>query len=90
MASLEAYLMTRVDAARQLMQRPQTAAEGSGRLFLAKRCHEAAKARTLDATTLPPIVAELMDSMSAAASDGVRDEGAAVAAWLAGHSAQQA
>ncbi len=70
MASLENHLMSRVDAARGMMRFPTRRAEASGRLFVAKRCHEAAKAGTLDATSLEAILEEVQASLSDAAHDG--------------------
>lgn len=67
-------MMSRVDAARGMMRFPTRRAEASGRLFVAKRCHEAAKAGTLDVSMVEQILAEVQDSLSEAAHDGARQE----------------
>ena len=66
----EAY--QRVDAARRLMHVPARAAEATGRLFFAKRLHEAAKRGDVD---LDALLADVLDDLAgAAARAGARDE----------------
>lgn len=68
----------RVDAARRLMHVPGRGAEATGRLFFAKRLHEAAKAghpagvAEVDLDALLGSV--LQDLASSAAQDGARAE----------------
>ena len=66
--------MGRVDAARKLMTVPGRGAEASGRLFLAKRCHEAAKAGKDLTAVLDAILADVLESLSEGAHDGARQE----------------
>ncbi len=63
--------MHRVDAARQMMSNPRKGAEASGRLFLAKRCHEAAKAGKDVLGQLDALVAEVKDSLSEGSHEGI-------------------
>ncbi len=66
--------MSRVDAARGMMRFPTRRAEASGRLFVAKRCHEAAKAGTLSVDSLQSILVEVRDSLSEATHAGAEAE----------------
>ncbi len=66
--------MHRVDAARKMMSNPHKGAEASGRLFLAKRCHEAAKAGKDVLAELDALVAEVKDSMSEGSHEGIELE----------------
>lgn len=72
--STESYLMHRVDAARRLMAVPGRGMEATGRLFVAKRCHEAAKEGRDVVAALEGILAEVVESLSEAAHGGARDE----------------
>lgn len=74
MADLLSFCAHRVDAARKLMAIPARAAEGSGRLFLAKRCHEAVKRGEDLAAVLDAIEAEVTDGLGAGTHEGVRLE----------------
>ena len=67
-------LMHRVDAARKLMSVPGKGAEASGRLFLAKRCHEAAKAGKDVLRELDGLTNEVLASLPEASHDGVAKE----------------
>ncbi len=80
----EAYLMHRVDAARRLMTVPGKGAEASGRLFLAKRCHEAAKAGRDVPGDLDALLAQVLEGLSPAAHDGARREAEAIRAEAVG------
>ncbi len=66
--------MHRVDAARRLMSVPRRGAEASGRLFLAKRCHEVAKAGGDVLGQLDAILAEVLDGLSEGAHEGAKLE----------------
>lgn len=82
--SAESYLMHRVDAARKLMSVPGRGMEATGRLFVAKRCHEAAKAGDDVVAALDAILAEVVESLSEPAHVGARDEAETVRAHLEG------
>lgn len=73
-SSAESYLMHRVDAARKLMSVPGRGMEATGRLFVAKRCHEAAKGGRDVVAALDGILAEVVGSLSEPAHAGARDE----------------
>lgn len=81
-ASTESYLMHRVDAARKLMSVPGRGMEATGRLFVAKRCHEAAKGGRDVVAALDEILAEVVESLSEAAHEGAREEAGVVRARL--------
>ncbi len=68
--------MHRVDAARQMMSNPRLGAEASGRLFLAKRCHEAAKAGKDVLRELDALVVDVKESLSEASHEGIDLEAA--------------
>lgn len=53
--------MSRVDAARRLMSVPGRGAEATGRLFVAKRFHEAAKANKLNDESIDGVLDDLSD-----------------------------
>ena len=75
------FLASRVDAARQLMSVPGRGAEASGRLFVAKRCHEGAKAGHVD---VDAVLASVLEGLSEAAHDGARKEAEAVRRRMTG------
>jgi len=70
--------MHRVDAARNLARVPGRAAEATGRLFVAKRCHEAAKAGGFDAQVLAAVLQDVLASLDAAAHAGAQAEAAEI------------
>lgn len=82
--SAESFLMHRVDAARKLMSVPGRGMEASGRLFVAKRCHEAAKEGLDVVAALGGILEEVVESLSEPAHGGARDEAETVRAHLEG------
>lgn len=83
MDGLASFLMHRVDAARQLMHAPGRGAEASGRLFLAKRCHEAVKAGEDLGFRLPSIEQDVKQNLQPEARGGVEDEAEAIRRYLA-------
>lgn len=80
---LASFLMHRVDAARQGMRVPGKGAEATGRLFLAKRCHEAVKAGEDLGLLLPSIVEEIQQDLRLEASQGIEAEAEAIRRHLA-------
>ncbi|MGB1585898.1 MAG: hypothetical protein ACPHID_02480 [Thermoplasmatota archaeon] len=78
---LVGFLASRVDAARQMMSVPRRGAEASGRLFVAKRCHEAAKSGPVD---LDAILQDVLDGLSEAAHEGARKEAEVIERRLTG------
>lgn len=78
----ESMLMARVDAARNLARTPGKGQEAQGRMFVAKRCHELAKAGQDVAAALPALLAEVLDSLEPASHDGARAEAALVLSAL--------
>lgn len=81
---LESYLMQRVDAARGLARTPARAAEANGRLFVAKRCHEALKAGRDVGAALEGVLAEVEASLPERAHDGAQREAQALRRRLDG------
>lgn len=74
MDGVASLLMHRVDAARKLMSVPGKGAEATGCLFLAKRCHEAAKAGKDVLGELDGIAAEVKAGLGEASHAGVEAE----------------
>jgi len=74
--SFVAHAFHRVDAARRLMTVPGMGAEASGRLFFAKRLHEAAKAaeRGGPRVDLDVLLEDVLTSLDGAAAAGARRE----------------
>lgn len=71
MPDIATYAFHRVDAARRMMH-TRDAAQATGRLFYAKRLHEAAKRGRID---LDAILREVTDALSTdAARQGAQDE----------------
>lgn len=75
------FLASRVDAARQMMSVPRRGAEASGRLFVAKRCHEQAKTGRVD---VDGVLADVLDGLSEPAHEGARREADAIRRHLTG------